>query len=81
MTICRACHWLDLSGTPGPPPTPSLASVRAYSKVQFERALLAGIALDGCQLDRMYMLPRFFQQLTRDEIDGLYAYLHTAGLP
>lgn len=84
MTMCNECHGLDLrgesfySGWDGGPPTPDLAIVAAYDRVQFETLIETGYAPGGRKLGLMALVaPDRFPSLTDAEIDSLYAYLRS----
>ncbi len=77
MTMCNECHGLDVRGqTMFPPPTPDLAMVAAISREDFEKLLTTGVGVGGRELGLMGLVaPDRFPELTKEEIDALYAYL------
>ena len=78
---CIECHGADLRGGMHPsgegPPVPGLEGVKDWSRDDFARTVRTGNTPDGRQLDGKLMPWRFYQHLTDEEVDALYAHLQT----
>jgi cytochrome c553 len=75
---CEECHGSSLSGDmAGPVKTPNLIVAGAYTRAEFERLMVAGVAAGGRKLNPMMsgVAKTRFSRLTPHERDALYAYL------
>lgn len=78
-TSCAQCHGADLRGADHPEGTaPDLRIVAAYSAENFATLMRTGMGMGGRKLGIMTpWAASYFSALTKAEVDGLYAYLHT----
>jgi cytochrome c553 len=78
-TICAECHGTGLSGYSTPDfDAPDLRIVAAYSLEQFSELVRTGAALGKRNLATMSDWARMhLSQLTDEEINALYSYLHS----
>jgi mono/diheme cytochrome c family protein len=78
--LCYECHGTNLQGgqppNPSSPPAPSLAIVQQWSENGFLTLVQTGTTPEGRQLNPQYMPWKAFQNLSPDELKGLYLYLH-----
>jgi cytochrome c553 len=79
VTTCIECHGQQLEGSPIRQ-SPPLIVVKGYSREDFGKLMHTGVALGGRELGMMreVALARF-ASYTEQEIDDLYAYLHSRG--
>jgi mono/diheme cytochrome c family protein len=75
---CRSCHGpaLDAQNIPqGPPPGPSLRSVKGWSEADFLRTMKTGLTPTGRQLNPEFMPWPQFARGSDDDLRALHAYL------
>ena len=78
-TSCAQCHGADLRGASHPEGVaPDLQIAAAYSVENFATLIRTGMGLGGRKLGVMTpWAASYFSSFTAEEVDGLYAYLHT----
>lgn len=78
-TSCAQCHGADLRGASHPEGVaPDLRIVAAYSTENFATLMRTGMGIGGRKLGVMTpWAASYFPSFTAEEVDGLYAYLHT----
>ena len=78
-TSCAQCHGADLRGASHPEGiAPDLRIVVAYSAENFATLMRTGMGLGGRKLGVMTpWAASYFSSFTAEEVNGLYAYLHT----
>jgi mono/diheme cytochrome c family protein len=81
---CRECHGPNLSGSTvhmGPPPGPTLQTVKGWPEEGFITAMRTGKTPFGKQLDSMMMPWKGIGRMDDDELKAVYLYLKEMPAP